>query len=146
MKTITSIFAAMMLVACNGLNTAEAAGEITTHNGPIKKCGSAKRITCIVDGDTIWLDGEKLRLKDFDTPEPTTNICGGEKERKLAAKASARLSDLLNNNAWTVERFGLGKYKRRIVTIRVKDKDVGDILIQERLARSWPDGDEWWCN
>ncbi len=61
-------------------------------------------------------------------------------------KASARLSDLLNDNEWTVERFGLGKYKQRIVTIRVKGEDVGDILIREKLARSWPDGDEWWCN
>jgi micrococcal nuclease len=39
-------------------------------------CGR-DRHTCIVDGDTIWLDGYNLRLESFDTPEPYTDICGG---------------------------------------------------------------------
>lgn len=25
---------------------------------------------CLVDGDTIWIDGEKLRMEGYDTPEP----------------------------------------------------------------------------
>ncbi|MEP2028885.1 MAG: hypothetical protein ABJI96_09305 [Paracoccaceae bacterium] len=33
--------------------------------------------TCIVDGDTPWLNSVIIRLKDFDTPESRTNICGG---------------------------------------------------------------------
>ena len=24
--------------------------------------------TCLVDGDTLWLHGENIRLKDIDTP------------------------------------------------------------------------------
>src|SRR5690606_23968239 len=27
---------------------------------------------CLVDGDTIWIDGEKLRMEGYDTPEPQT--------------------------------------------------------------------------
>ena len=46
---------------------------------------------------------------------------------------------------WTIERFGLDRNGRRLATIRIGDTDVGDILIAEHLARSWPDGDEWWC-
>ncbi|MDP1731126.1 MAG: thermonuclease family protein [Devosia sp.] len=104
--------------------------------------------TCIVDGDTLWLHGENIRLKDFDTPEPQTNICGGEAEKALAARASARLLELLNGNAWTIERYGLergGRGRRALATIRIDGRDVGDILIKEGLARRWPDGDEWWC-
>lgn len=62
--------------------------------------------TCVVDGDTLWLDGVKIRLKDFDTPEPQSNICGGQFEVSLAHKASDRLVELLNSNAWTIEYFG----------------------------------------
>lgn len=101
---------------------------------------------CVVDGDTLWLDGVKIRLKDFDTPEPQTNICGGRAERRLAARASDRLIELLNSNAWQIQYFGMDRTKkRRLATITVNGVDVGDILIRERLARRWPDGKEWWC-
>ncbi len=101
--------------------------------------------TCIVDGDTIWLHGQNLRMKDYDTPEPTTAICGGADEVALANRASARLRDLLNANPWTVETFGKDRYGRTLATILVDGMDVGDILILEGLARQWPDGQEWWC-
>lgn len=57
--------------------------------------------TCLVDGDTLWLHGQDIRLKDFDTPEPQTNICGGAAEVALAHRASARLLELLNGFDWT---------------------------------------------
>lgn len=120
--------------------------ETTEHAGPIGYCDGGQRYTCIVDGDTIWLEGEKLRPKGFDTPESQTNMCGGRKERQLAFKAKARLRELLNNNTWTVERFGLDRYERTLATIKINGEDIGDILVRERLARYWPDGHEWWCN
>jgi len=30
---------------------------------------SAPRITCVVDGDTVWFEGVKYRLAVIDTPE-----------------------------------------------------------------------------
>ena len=102
--------------------------------------------TCLVDGDTIWLKGVKYRLEGFDTPEPTTNLCGGDFERQLAAKASARLLHILNSYDWTIEASGkTGGFGRALATIRVGGQDVGDVLISERLARRWPDGEKWWC-
>lgn len=62
--------------------------------------------------------------------------------------ASARMLELLTSNDWTIEYFGYDSTssKRRLATIRIGGQDVGDILINERLARSWPDGQEWWCD
>ena len=98
---------------------------------------------------TWWLAGREL-CEDihlgFDTPEPATEICGGEAEVELAHLASKRLLELLNSNSWTVETFGIDGTGRRLLgTIRIDGRDVGDILISEALARSWPEGDEWWC-
>lgn len=108
-------------------------------------CGR-DRFTCVVDGDTIWLDGVNLRLQSFDTPEPYNDICGGAAEVALAKRASGRLLQLLNENPITVQRYGLDNTgKRMLATVRVDGRDVGDILIEERLARRWPDGDEFWC-
>lgn len=127
------------------------AGFISLPAHAIDKCVPGKprsaTETCVVDGDTIWLDGVKIRLKDFDTPEPQSAICGGRAEVALAHRASDRLVDLLNENVWTIEYFGTDstQEKRRLATIRIDGRDVGDILIAEGLARKWPDGREWWC-
>lgn len=107
-------------------------------------CGS-NRHTCVVDGDTIWLDGVNLRLESYDTPEPHDQICGGAAEVALAKRASARLLALLNGNSFTVETSGEDRYGRVLATVRVGGRDVGDILIEEGLARRWPDGREFWC-
>jgi endonuclease YncB( thermonuclease family) len=107
-------------------------------------CGR-NRYTCVVDGDTIWLDGQNLRLQSYDTPEPYTDICGGQAEVALAKRASARLLDLLNANSFTVDTAGEDRYGRTLATIRIRGRDVGDILIDEGLARRWPDGREFWC-
>lgn len=107
-------------------------------------CGR-DRHTCIVDGDTIWLQGVNLRLESYDTPEPYNDICGGRAEVELARKASARLLKLLNSNPFTVETHGEDRYGRVLATIRIGGRDVGDILIEEGLARRWPNGLEFWC-
>ena len=107
-------------------------------------CGR-DRYTCVVDGDTIWLDGMNLRLEAYDTPEPYNDICGGQAEIALAHQASARLLQLLNSNPFTVETAATDRYGRVLATLRIGGTDVGDILISEGLARRWPDGDEWWC-
>lgn len=117
----------------------------------LEMCGNRPNTaekTCVVDGDTLWLNGENIRLKDFDTPEPQTQICGGAAEVALAHQASARLLDLLNGNIWTIERFGYDstRSRRTLATIRINGRDVGDILIAEGLARRWPDGREFWCH
>ncbi|RDE08449.1 thermonuclease family protein [Pelagibacterium lacus] len=108
-------------------------------------CGSAQRYTCVVDGDTIWWRGQNLRLESYDTPEPYTDICGGEREIALAHRASARLLELLNSNQFSVQTFGTDRYGRTLATIKVDGVDVGDILIAEGLARRWPNGHEFWC-
>lgn len=117
----------------------------------LEMCGNRPNTadkTCVVDGDTLWLHGENIRLKDFDTPEPQTQVCGGAAEVALAHQASARLLELLNDNEWTIERFGHDNTssRRTLATVRISGRDVGDILIAEGLARRWPHGDEFWCH
>jgi micrococcal nuclease len=135
------LFAALSLLASTGVSA----------HPQFDMCGNRPNTadkTCLVDGDTLWLYGENIRLKDFDTPEPQSQICGGDAEVALAKQASARMLELLNGYDWTIERFGYDNTssKRTLATIRINGIDVGDILIDEGLARAWPDGDEWWCN
>ena len=110
-----------------------------------EKCAGIDRHTCVVDGDTIWLNGEKIRIVGYDTPEPTSNVCGGAHEIDLAHRATARLIELMNQGNFTVERQGNDRYGRTLAKVHVNDRDVGDLLVAEGLARYWPYGREFWC-
>jgi endonuclease YncB( thermonuclease family) len=57
-------------------------------------CGRGKRITCIVGGDTFWLDGIKYRLQGVNTPE-SGDKAHCPKERQWADAATARLQQLM---------------------------------------------------
>lgn len=108
-------------------------------------CETGPRHHCVVDGDTIWWKGEKIRLMGFDTPEKTPHAhC--EKEVVLADRATKRLQGLLGSGYMTIERKGRDKYKRTLAIIRVGGANVGDTLIQEKLARPYKGGRrKSWC-
>ncbi|NEK18077.1 thermonuclease family protein [Rhizobium leguminosarum] len=108
-------------------------------------CGSGQRITCVVDGDTFWFRGEKIRIADIDTPELSPPRCQGERERGLAAKQ--RLLDILNSGpisfkttAREEDRFG-----RKLRIVYRDRRSVGDMLVAEGLAQKWQGSRRSWC-
>ena len=88
----------------------------------------------MVDGDTIWHDGIKIRIADIDTPELSQPKCSSEKE--LAEMAAARLLALLNEGPF--EMIQIGNLIRN-------GKSIGDQLTHEGLARKWTGQREPWC-
>jgi endonuclease YncB( thermonuclease family) len=109
-------------------------------------CGDQHRITCVVDGDTFWLNGVKIRIADIDTPELSPSRCEAERIKGEAAKY--RLQELLNAGAFSLasadrdeDRFGR---KLRIVTR--SGRSIGAALIGEGLARRWDGSRHPWCD
>src|SRR3546814_2172556 len=51
-----------------------------TSSPRFELCGMTRR-TCVVDGDTFWLEGEKIRIADIDTPEISEPKCDAEYQR-----------------------------------------------------------------
>ena len=108
-------------------------------------CGSGQRITCVVDGDTFWFRGNKIRIADIDTPELSPPRCERERKRGLAAKQ--RLLDILNSGPISLkttardeDRFG-----RKLRIVYRDRRSVGDILVAEGLARKWEGSPRSWC-
>lgn len=109
------------------------------------RCGRV-RVTCVVDGDTIWLDGVKIRVADIDTPELTRPRCPYEKQQAILA--TERLVDLLNEGPFSVVPIGRRDEDRwgRKIRVLVRDgKSIGDTLTKEGLARTWTGRREPWC-
>lgn len=109
-------------------------------------CGSGVRQTCVVDGDTIWLRGEKIRVADIDTPEVGQPKC--DYEYQLGMRATYRLRDLLNEGPFSVERIGSRDedgYGRKLRVLTRNGRSIGDMLVSEGLARTWSGRREPWC-
>ena len=100
---------------------------------------------CVVDGDTIWLQGTKIRIADIDTLETHEPNC--ESERALGDRATLRLQEFLNSGAVTIEPIDRDedRYGRKLRIVRVNGTNVGDTLVEEGLARPYGGGRRPWC-
>lgn len=109
------------------------------------RCGAIRR-TCVIDGDTFWLDGQKIRIADIDTPEVGQPQCAHEK--KLGDRATDRLIMLLNQGPFEVVPIGdrdEDQYGRKLRVIMRDNGSLGDQLVAEGLARTWTGQREPWC-
>lgn len=98
----------------------------------------ARRVTCVHDGDTVWIEGEKIRLLDIDAPEMNARC---ERERRMAVAARDRLVALLDGRDVVIRRRGVDRYGRTLARLG----DVGEVLVREGLARRWGDR-RGWCS
>jgi micrococcal nuclease len=105
-------------------------------------CSGSKRVTCVVDGDTVWIKGEKIRLEGIDAPEPYGRCY---EELIGAAKATERLRVLLTENQFTIKRSGQDRYGRTLARIKIGDRSAGEIMMSEGLVRKWRGKRETWC-
>lgn len=108
-------------------------------------CGDSHRTNCVVDGDTFWFEGEKIRISDIDTPELSPPHCEAERIKGEAAKS--RLLALLNAGKFSLAAGfrDEDKYGRKLRTVSRAGNSLGDVLIGEGLARSWDGARRGWC-
>lgn len=108
-------------------------------------CGSGQRITCVVDGDTFWFRGEKIRIADIDTPELSPPRCQRERELGLAAKQ--RLLEILNSGPLSFKTTAREKdrFGRKLRIVYRDRHSVGDMLVAIGLARKWQGSRRSWC-
>ena len=125
--------------------SAGSAQQPKSTNQAFSICGSGQRVTCVVDGDTFWFRGNKIRIADIDTPELSPPRC--ERERQLGLAAKQRLLGLLNSGPISLkmtsrdeDRFG-----RKLRIVYRDRRSVGDILVAEGLARKWDGSRRSWC-
>jgi endonuclease YncB( thermonuclease family) len=118
-----------------------------TDHGPIALCHGPVRITCVVDGDTIWYAHEKIRVADINAPEISHPQC--DYELALGDKARDRLVVLLNAGPFSLDKTesrDVDKYGRKLRSITRGGKSVGAVLVNEGLAETWVGHRRDWCH
>ena len=109
-------------------------------------CSGSVRTHCVVDGDTLWHNGTKIRVADIDTPEVGKPRCSHE--ANLGAKATRRLLELVNAGPVEFQSWpgrDEDKYGRKLMVLVRDGRSLGDILVSEGLARTWSGRREPWC-
>jgi endonuclease YncB( thermonuclease family) len=109
-------------------------------------CHTGGGINCVVDGDTIWMDGVKIRVADIDAPETHPPRC--QYEADLGSRATRRLLELVNAGPITAEPSGYreeDRYGRKLRVLMRGGQSLGSILVSEGLARPWDGRRHPWC-
>lgn len=102
---------------------------------------------CVVDGDTFWMNGVKIRIADIDTPETHPARC--TREGELGAAATRRLQTLLSSGPVSLAPIDrdADRYGRKLRLVSVGTMAVGEMLIEEGLARRYEGGRRaGWCD
>lgn len=114
----------LTVVACQ-----PATGELSQADGH-QLAGTAS----VIDGDTIEIHGERIRLNGFDSPE-RGSMCGSVNVYKEAALA---LSDFIGQRTVTCDISGKDRYDRKIGNCEASGKSLADFMVSQGWARDWP--------
>lgn len=108
-------------------------------------CHTGGGIDCVVDGDTIWVRGEKIRVADIDAPE--THSPGCSYEADLGDRATHRLAELVNNGPFELRTLDrdVDRYGRKLRILERNGRSLGAQLVSEGLARTWEGRRRPWC-
>lgn len=109
-------------------------------------CAEAtSRERCVIDGDSIRLQGETLRLAGLDAPE----LAGACEAERIAGRAARdALLGWLNGGAFSVRapEDGRDKYGRPLGTLTRGSSNAAALLVERGLAQPYSGGARFdWC-
>lgn len=100
----------------------------------------------VVDGDTVRLGRERIRIEGIDTPELRGQCTS---ERRRAIEARTRLRGVLAGRTVEIHRHGRDRYGRTLATLDACSTGqciaVGPQLIAEGYAVAWEGRRHDWC-
>ena len=110
-------------------------------------CNQFSRGDCVIDGDTFYLRGQRVRIADIDAPQTQPARC--EYEQELAEQATRRLLDWLNAGPFSLEPWeerDEDAYGRKLRAVVRDGNSLGSVLVSEGLAREWSGRPLPWCD
>lgn len=120
--------------------------ERDPHRAAFTLCTGPIRANCVVDGDTFWFEGIKIRIADIDAPEISQPQCAGERQAGVAARTF--LLEILNDGSFSLLAGWRDEdhYGRKLRIVAREEQSLGERLIAEGLARSWDGQRLGWCD
>jgi endonuclease YncB( thermonuclease family) len=99
------------------------------------------RMVYVIDGDTLAIAGERIRLLGMDAPETREARC--ERERIAGYEAKSRVVDLLRfGRSVDIRRQGHDSFGRTLAHVVIDGRDLGEQLVREKRALPYRAGAE----
>ena len=138
------LFAAVLAVGTVGISAATLFHTRSPSAPPPRfgQCYNSGVADCVLDGDTIYLGGEKVEIAGMATAKIQDASCDHERIRGI--DAALQLATLLNKGNVTLGgavRDSDGQLRQRV---EVDGQDVSAAMINSGAARA-ADGDRNWC-
>ena len=126
---LASVLSIMLIpIACGQMNAQHGAASSADE-----VAGRIEGVASVIDGDTIEIHGQRLRLSGFDSPE-SGKRCGGT---NVYQQAAIYLSDRIGRKTVTCAVTGKS-YDRAVAICSVDGTDLGTIMVSAGWARDWP--------
>ncbi len=91
----------------------------------------------VIDGDTIEVHGQRIRLHGIDAPE-SLQVCRRDgKPWQCGKDAANALADKIARRPVTCEDLGRDRYKRIIGRCAVAGEDMGEWMVSQGLALAY---------
>lgn len=110
-----------------GMTTPSALGSSSAPvTGSFGFCHVGGGTNCVVDGDTFYIGGDKVRIAGVDAPETHDYRCASE--LALGRQATEKLQAMLNSGAVTMTSIDRDRdrYGRLLRNVAVEGQDVGE--------------------
>jgi endonuclease YncB( thermonuclease family) len=88
----------------------------------------------VIDGDTIHLNGEKIRFTGIDTPELKQTCILDDVENLCGVTAKNKLIDKIGNNTVVCINEGRDQYKRILAECFVNNESLSSYLVRSGYA------------
>ena len=138
------LIAVALVVVAVGISIATFSRADASAQGPrFGQCYNAYGPNCVLTGDSLYLDGDKVQIAGLEVPSITGAKCSEERERGI--NAVLRLADLLNGGSVTASAPYRDSYGRTVRKLFVNGDDVAGKMIAADLGRRFDGGDQGWC-